>query len=78
MYKKEGSSFCRTSEMEEAIERCVDSQLWHACAGSMVQIPRLNSKVFYFPQGHAEHTFKDVDFTALPRIPAMILCRSML
>ncbi|OIT02328.1 PREDICTED: auxin response factor 10-like [Nicotiana attenuata] len=61
--------------MEEAIERCVDSQLWHACAGSMVQIPPLNSKVFYFPQGHAEHTFTDVDFTALPRIPAMILCR---
>nr|XP_016510734.1 PREDICTED: auxin response factor 18-like [Nicotiana tabacum]XP_016510735.1 PREDICTED: auxin response factor 18-like [Nicotiana tabacum]XP_016510736.1 PREDICTED: auxin response factor 18-like [Nicotiana tabacum] len=61
--------------MKEAIEKCVDSQLWHACAGSMVQIPPLNSNIFYFPQGHAEHTSTDVDFTALPRISAMILCR---
>ncbi|KAJ8563529.1 hypothetical protein K7X08_031981 [Anisodus acutangulus] len=41
----------------------------------MVHIPPVNSKVFYFPQGLAEHTCTDVDFTALPRIPAMILCR---
>ncbi|KAK4375965.1 hypothetical protein RND71_006642 [Anisodus tanguticus] len=61
--------------MEEVEENCLDSQLWHACAGSMVHIPPVNSKVYYFPQGHAEHTCTDVDFTALPRIPAMILCR---
>ncbi|XP_060174322.1 auxin response factor 18-like [Lycium barbarum] len=61
--------------MDEVEENCLDSQLWHACAGNMVQIPPVNSKVFYFPQGHAEHTCTDVDFTSLPRIPAMILCR---
>ncbi|PHU15853.1 Auxin response factor 10 [Capsicum chinense] len=63
------------SEMEEVAEKCLDSELWHACAGSMVQIPAVNSKIYYFPQGHAEHTCTDVDFSALPRIPAMILCR---
>ncbi|XP_055832091.1 auxin response factor 18-like [Solanum dulcamara] len=61
--------------MEGVEDKCLDSHLWHACAGSMVQIPPVNSKVFYFPQGHAEHTCTDVDFTLLPRIPAMILCR---
>ncbi|CAN4098915.1 unnamed protein product [Withania somnifera] len=61
--------------MEEVAEKCLDSELWHACAGSMVQIPAANSKVYYFPQGHAEHTCTDVDFSALLGIPAMILCR---
>ncbi|KAL2557466.1 Auxin response factor 16 [Forsythia ovata] len=35
----------------------------------------VNSKVVYFPQGHAEHTLTNVDFGALPRIPPLILCR---
>uniref|UniRef100_A0A0V0IRJ8 Auxin response factor n=1 Tax=Solanum chacoense TaxID=4108 RepID=A0A0V0IRJ8_SOLCH len=61
--------------MKEVLEKCVDSQLWHACAGGMVQIPPVNSKVYYFPQGHAEHTLMNVDFSALPRSPALILCR---
>nr|ADJ96591.1 auxin response factor 16 [Solanum lycopersicum] len=61
--------------MEVVEEKCVDSLFWHVCTGSMVQIPPVNSKVFYFPQGYAEHTFTNVDFTVLARIPAMILCR---
>ncbi|KZV16421.1 auxin response factor 18 [Dorcoceras hygrometricum] len=59
----------------EVAEKFLNSELWHACAGGMVQMPALNSKVFYFPQGHAEHTLTTVDFGGLPRIPAMILCR---
>ncbi|XP_073141475.1 auxin response factor 18-like [Henckelia pumila] len=59
----------------ESTEKCLNSELWHACAGGMVQMPSVNSKVFYFPQGHAEHTLTTVDFGGLPRIPAMILCR---
>lgn len=54
-------------------EKCLDSQLWHACAGGMVQMPSSNSKVYYFPQGHAEHSQSPIDFGA-PRIPS-ILCR---
>ncbi|KAL8525434.1 hypothetical protein ACS0TY_014881 [Phlomoides rotata] len=61
--------------MSEVAEKCVDAELWHAIAGSMVQMPPLNSKVYYFPQGHAEHTLTGVEFGALPRIPPMILCR---
>ncbi|CAL1366769.1 unnamed protein product [Linum trigynum] len=65
--------------MKELLEKSLDPQLWHACAGSMVQIPPLNSKIFYFPQGHAEHCQSPVDFpfSSAPasKIPASILCR---
>ncbi|CAK9165187.1 unnamed protein product [Ilex paraguariensis] len=59
----------------EEVEKSLDSQLWHACAGGMVQMPHVNTKVFYFPQGHAEHALANVDFGAMPRVPALILCR---
>ncbi|KAM5556016.1 auxin response factor 18-like [Rosa sericea] len=55
-------------------EKGLDSQFWHACAGGMVQMPPINSKVFYFPQGHAEYAQGDVDF-GNSRIPALILSR---
>ncbi|CAN4120297.1 unnamed protein product [Withania somnifera] len=61
--------------MKEAVGKCVDSQLWHACVGGMVQIPVVNSKIYYFPQGHAEHALMDVDFSDLPRSSALVLCR---
>ncbi|KAG7572830.1 Auxin response factor [Arabidopsis suecica] len=55
-------------------EKSLDPQLWHACAGSMVQIPSVNSSVFYFAQGHTEHAHAPPDFHA-PRVPPLILCR---
>ncbi|KAK4255094.1 hypothetical protein QN277_008136 [Acacia crassicarpa] len=62
--------------MKEEAEKSLDPQLWHACAGGMVQMPSLNSKVFYFPQGHAEHAQAGVDFAAASlRIPPLVLCR---
>ncbi|KAK7279649.1 hypothetical protein RJT34_24705 [Clitoria ternatea] len=58
----------------DSMERCLDSQLWHACAGAMVQMPPLNTKVLYFPQGHAEHAHGKVDF-GQTRVPPFIPCR---
>lgn len=52
----------------------LDSKFWHACAGGMVQMPHINSKVFYFPQGHAECAHGKVDF-GNSRIPPLILSR---
>ncbi|XP_024990472.1 auxin response factor 16-like [Cynara cardunculus var. scolymus] len=58
------------------VEKGLDSQLWHACAGGMVQMPPVNSKVLYFPQGHAEHSgVRNVDFGDFRRIPPYILCQ---
>ncbi|XP_061347086.1 auxin response factor 18-like [Gastrolobium bilobum] len=66
--------FVVMDSMEKSTERCLDSQLWHACAGAMVQMPPLNTKVFYFPQGHAEHAHGKVDF-GQNRVPPLIPCR---
>lgn len=62
--------------MERTTERCLDSQLWHACAGATVQMPPLNTKVFYFPQGHAEHAHGGgkINF-GQHRVPPLIPCR---
>ncbi|KAL8217161.1 hypothetical protein R6Q57_023998 [Mikania cordata] len=57
------------------VDKSVESRLWHACAGGMTQMSLPNSKVFYFPQGHAEHTLTNVDFAGLPRVPPFILCK---
>lgn len=29
-------------------------ELWHACAGPLVTLPRQGERVYYFPQGHME------------------------
>ena len=32
-------------------------ELWHACAGPLVTVPRQGERVYYFPQGHMEQVF---------------------
>lgn len=61
--------------MSETEEKCLEPQLWHACAGGMVQMPQVNTKVFYFPQGHGEHANKKPEFGSFVRVPPLILCR---
>lgn len=34
--------------------RVLNSELWHACAGPLVSLPAIGSRVVYFPQGHSE------------------------
>jgi hypothetical protein len=41
-------------------KKCLNSELWHACAGPLVSLPTAGTRVVYFPQGHSEqvlHTF---------------------
>ncbi|CAA3027116.1 auxin response factor 17 [Olea europaea subsp. europaea] len=33
-----------------------DPSIWRATAGAAVEIPTVNSRVYYFPQGHLEHS----------------------
>ncbi|KAK9920913.1 hypothetical protein M0R45_029451 [Rubus argutus] len=68
-------TFMDSKEKLKEGEKCLDPQLWHACAGGMVQMPLVNAKVFYFPQGHAEHACGPVDFRNCPRVPPYVLCR---
>lgn len=39
-------------------KRVLDSELWHACAGPLVSLPAIGSRVVYFPQGHSEQVSK--------------------
>ncbi|KAL9227022.1 hypothetical protein vseg_002768 [Gypsophila vaccaria] len=60
---------------KEAVKTNMDPQLWQACAGNMVQIPTVNSKVFYFPQGHLEHYASlTSDLKNYSNLPAVIPC----
>ncbi|PNT69103.1 auxin response factor 8 [Brachypodium distachyon] len=60
-------------------ERCVDRQLWLACAGGMCTVPPVGSSVYYFPQGHAEHALglaaAGPGVGGLSRVPALLPCR---
>jgi hypothetical protein len=68
-------TFVDSAAGERGDERCLDPQLWHACAGGMVQMPPVGSKVYYFPQGHAEHA-GPADFPPPGgRVPPFVLCR---
>ncbi|RWW27118.1 hypothetical protein GW17_00008461, partial [Ensete ventricosum] len=55
-------------------------ELWRACAGPLVEIPRVDERVFYFPQGHLEQlevsTDQDLN-QQIPQfnLPSKILCR---
>ncbi|CAL9081578.1 unnamed protein product [Musa textilis] len=55
-------------------------ELWRACAGPLVEVPRPRERVFYFPQGHMEQleasTNQELDQQIpLFNLPFKILCR---
>ncbi|CAN8264716.1 unnamed protein product [Cochlearia groenlandica] len=68
------------------VERAVDAEaalyreLWHACAGPLVTVPRQDDRVFYFPQGHIEQVEASTNQAAeqqmpLYDLPSKLLCR---
>lgn len=38
------------------------TELWKACAGPLVDVPRNGERVFYFPQGHMEQVSVTLNF----------------
>ncbi|KAJ7965644.1 Auxin response factor [Quillaja saponaria] len=63
--------------------RRLDPKIWRACAGTSVQIPIVNSRVYYFPQGHLEQTSSPPQFLSphllsKPVIPCRISVVSFL
>ncbi|XP_057996936.1 auxin response factor 18 isoform X2 [Hevea brasiliensis] len=56
------------------------TELWKACAGPLVEVPRPGERVFYFPQGHMEQLEASTNqelTQQIPRfnLPSKILCR---
>ncbi|CAH9080616.1 unnamed protein product [Cuscuta epithymum] len=62
-------------------KKCLNSELWHACAGPLVSLPQLGSRVVYFPQGHSEQvtasTNKEIDahIPSYPGLPPQLICQ---
>lgn len=61
-------------------EDALYKELWHACAGPLVTVPRQGELVFYFPQGHIEQVEASMNQVAEQQMPAYdlpekILCR---
>ncbi|KAJ6382018.1 hypothetical protein OIU77_030632 [Salix suchowensis] len=63
----------------EGERKCINSELWHACAGPLVSLPPVGSLVVYFPQGHSEQVAasmqKETDFIpSYPNLPSKLIC----
>ncbi|XP_068646924.1 auxin response factor 12-like [Aristolochia californica] len=62
-------------------KRCLNSELWHACAGPLVSLPTVGTRVVYFPQGHSEQvaasTNKEIDghIPNYPSLPPQLICQ---
>ncbi|XP_010927413.2 auxin response factor 17 [Elaeis guineensis] len=54
--------------------RSVDPYVWKACAGTAAKIPAVGSRVYYFPQGHAEQSSCQPDFSAVRCCRSFVLC----
>lgn len=65
-----------------ALDDALYKELWHACAGPLVSLPREGERVYYFPQGHMEQLEASTDQGLdqhLPsfNLPSKILCKVM-
>ncbi|KAF3791076.1 Auxin response factor 2 [Nymphaea thermarum] len=64
---------------DEDMEDALYNELWHACAGPLVTVPRQGEKVFYFPQGHIEQVEASTNQASdqqmpIYKLPSKILC----
>ncbi|RYR17050.1 hypothetical protein Ahy_B03g061859 isoform B [Arachis hypogaea] len=77
--KLSSADFCPPPQ--EGEKRVLDSELWHACAGPLVSLPIVGSRVVYFPQGHSEQvavsTNREVDaqIPNYPSLPPQLICQ---
>ncbi|CAM8996209.1 unnamed protein product [Rhodiola kirilowii] len=75
------SSAASSPQPREGEKRILNSELWHACAGPLVYLPTVGSRVVYFPQGHSEQvaatTNKEVDahIPNYPSLPPQLICQ---
>ncbi|XP_074582858.1 auxin response factor 6-like [Curcuma longa] len=73
-----GNQQQEAQDTEEQI--CLNSELWHACAGPLVSLPIVGSRVVYFPQGHSEQvaasTNKEINsLPSYPSLPPQLVCQ---
>ncbi|KAK1325412.1 Auxin response factor 2 [Acorus calamus] len=71
----DGGECAAAAAEEEAEVLCLE--LWHACAGPLVSLPRKGSVVVYLPQGHIEQTVGEESRRARTVFdaPSHVFCR---
>ncbi|XP_052488947.1 auxin response factor 3 isoform X2 [Gossypium raimondii] len=50
-------------------------ELWHACAGPLISLPKRGNVVVYFPQGHLEQVSDFSGVAAAYDLPSHVFCR---
>jgi auxin response factor len=50
-------------------------ELWHACAGPLISLPKKGSVVVYLPQGHLEHLGENTAAVYRHNLPPQVFCR---
>ncbi|MBA0694500.1 hypothetical protein Goari_004784 [Gossypium aridum] len=50
-------------------------ELWHACAGPLISLPKRGNVVVYFPQGHLEQVSDFSGIAAAYDLPPHVFCR---
>ncbi|KAE9591698.1 hypothetical protein Lal_00038866 [Lupinus albus] len=68
-----GISTC-ASALPPSVPSSVCLELWHACAGPMICLPKKGSVVVYFPQGHFQQHPQDFPITGY-NISPHVFCR---
>ncbi|KMZ61101.1 Auxin response factor 16 [Zostera marina] len=63
------------SDLPHTHSHFIDHRLWKAIAGNVVVIPTVGSRVYYFPQGHAEHSHPVPDVSHFPLWKPWSMCR---
>ncbi|KAL1348606.1 hypothetical protein HN51_024595 [Arachis hypogaea] len=75
------SGLPQQGQHEGGEKKCLNSELWHACAGPLVSLPTAGTRVVYFPQGHSEQvaatTNREVDghIPNYPSLPPQLICQ---
>ncbi|XP_010260358.1 PREDICTED: auxin response factor 3-like [Nelumbo nucifera] len=67
------ASLCSSSSLPSAAGGAVCLELWHACAGPLISLPKKGSVVVYLPQGHLEHISEFP--TTVFDLPPHVFCR---
>ncbi|GAU25476.1 hypothetical protein TSUD_71300 [Trifolium subterraneum] len=76
----DGQNGSSSSSSGREAEAALYRELWHACAGPLVTVPREGELVFYFPQGHIEQVEASTNQASEQHMPVYdlrpkILCR---
>ncbi|KAL5711402.1 ADP-ribosylation factor 4 [Ranunculus cassubicifolius] len=73
------SSCCSATSADSSMASSLYFELWHACAGPLISLPKKGSMVVYFPQGHLEQAASTTSFPCFEMptfgLQAHIFCR---